>query len=99
MPNNCTDQLQSIDLSVNKALKDQLQQSFKRWYAEQVQKQMENGIPVEEVKVDLRISVLKELEAKWMLSVYDYLNPDVALLRRDSRKQASWKLLKVTCPW
>ena len=49
VPNNCTDQLQPIDLVVNKALKDQLPQRFTRWYAEQVQKQMENGVPVEEV--------------------------------------------------
>ena len=73
VPNNCTDQLQPIDLSVNKTLKNQFRQSFTGWYAEQVKKQIENGVPVEEVKTDLRLLVLKELEAKWMLSAYDYL--------------------------
>ena len=27
------------------------------------------------------------------------VNPNVALLRMDSRKQASWELLKASCPW
>ena len=33
VPSNCTDWLQPLDLSVNKALKDQLRKSFTDWYA------------------------------------------------------------------
>ena len=31
---NCTDHLQPLDLSVNKALKDHLRRSFQTWYSE-----------------------------------------------------------------
>ena len=69
-PSNCTDRLQPIDISTNKPVKDHLRKCFTSWYTEQVQKQLLNGTVVEDVKVDLHLSVL---EAKWIVSVYDYL--------------------------
>jgi hypothetical protein len=41
VPSNCTDQLQPLDVSVNKAVKENLRKSFNAWYAEQVQEQLE----------------------------------------------------------
>lgn len=41
LPSNCTDQLQPLDVSVNKAVKENLRKSFNAWYAEQVQEQLE----------------------------------------------------------
>ena len=73
VPNNCTDRLQPLDVSVNKAVKDHLHKSFNTWYAEQVQQQLAQGKAIEEVKVDLRMSVMKPLETKWIVSCYDYL--------------------------
>ena len=72
IPSNCTDRLQPVDVSVNKALKDHLRNNFTRWYASQVQEQLEKGTSIKEVRVDLRLSMMKELEAKWLVSVYDY---------------------------
>ena len=40
LPPNCTDQLQSMDLSVNKAVKKSLRGYFNEWYSEQVTDQM-----------------------------------------------------------
>ena len=59
VPSNCTDRLQPLNLNANKALKDQLRSSFRQWYA-----QDKNP---EDVNVDMRLSVLKELQAKWLL--------------------------------
>ena len=53
IPSNCTDRLRPIDISVNKPLKDHLRNNFTRWYASQVQEQLEKGTSIEEVKVDL----------------------------------------------
>ena len=38
---NCTDRLQSLDLSVNKAAKEFLRQKFQAWYAQNVCDQLE----------------------------------------------------------
>lgn len=73
VPSNCTDQLQPIDLSVNKPPKDHIQNKFTTWYAD-MNDQLEHGVQVEEVKVDLRLSIMKEVEAKWHLYMTT-LNP------------------------
>ena len=36
IPPNCTDQLQPLDVSVNKAVKEFLRQQFETWYTTQV---------------------------------------------------------------
>ena len=43
VPNNCTDVLQPLHLSVNKPLKDHHRSKFQLWYSEQVSKQMEDS--------------------------------------------------------
>lgn len=43
VPAKCTDRLQPLDVSVNKAVKDRLRQSFREWYADQVKVQMGDG--------------------------------------------------------
>ena len=69
--NNCTDQLQPIDASVNKPLKDHLWNKFTAWCAERVNDQLKRDVQLEMFKVDLRLSIMKELEAMWMVSAYN----------------------------
>ena len=71
IPANCTDRLQPLDLSVNKAAKEFLHKAFQKWYALQVCAQLEGKAPAD--PVDLRISVMKPLGAKWLVDLYDYL--------------------------
>ena len=79
VPNNCTDLLQPLDLSVNKPFKDTLRSKFSEWYAHEVSKQLEAGKQVEEVQVEMRMSVMKELSSRWFISAYDHIrsNPDI----------------------
>ena len=76
VPNNCTDLLQPLDLSVNKPFKDTLRSKFSEWYAHEV---VEAGKQVEEVQVEMRMSVMKELSSWWFISAYDHIrsNPDI----------------------
>jgi len=55
IPNNCTDRLQPLDLSVNK---DFLRAKFQEWYGMQICQQMEKGM-IEEV--NLRMSIMKPI--------------------------------------
>ena len=43
VPSNCTDLLQPLDLSVNKAVKEHLRHHFRSWYSEQVKEKLEAG--------------------------------------------------------
>ena len=47
---------------------------FTAGYSAEVQKQMESvGTSTDEIKVDFRLSVLKPLQATWLVSLYDQL--------------------------
>ena len=68
VPSNCTDVLQPLDPSVNKPLKDHLQSKFQLWYCEQVSKQMNDGKQAADIEVDMKLSVMKPLSARWSIS-------------------------------
>ena len=44
VPTNCTDQLQPMDLNVNKSVKEFMHSKFQKWYASKVEKQLDQGI-------------------------------------------------------
>ena len=79
VPANCTDRLQPLDVSVNKAAKDFLCRQFQEWYSEQVWHQLQQDSDVTVQPVGLRMSVVKPFGTKWMIDLYDYMKtkPDI----------------------
>lgn len=68
VPPSTTDKLQPMDLSIQKVVKDKMKQRFQRWYASCISKQLDKGVDIETLKpVDLRLSILKPLGAKWLV--------------------------------
>ena len=65
IPPNCTDRLQPLDLSINKPVKDFLKRKFQSWYADRISQQLKEGKAIN--PVDLRLSVMKPLSAKWIV--------------------------------
>ena len=78
VPANCTDCLQPLDLSVNKAAKEFLRRQFTEWYSDQICQQLQKGIKPAKA-TDLRLSIGKPLGAQWMIRLYDYFKskPDI----------------------
>lgn len=56
VPNNCTDRLQPLDLSVNKPAKDFLRARFQEWYGGEICQQLDRCVTEQ---VDMRMSVMK----------------------------------------
>ena len=69
VPANCTDKLQPLDLSVNKPAKDFMKRQFQNWYGEMICKQLEDKV---EEEVDMRLSVMKPLSARWLIDMHKY---------------------------
>ena len=79
---NTTDLLQPMDISVNKPEKDFLRRKFQRWYSEQVTKQLE-GVEIETCElepIDLSLSVLKEVGAKWLVEMAKYFEDNPMII-------------------
>ena len=77
IPANCTDKLQPMDLSVNKSLKDQLKTQFMEWYSSRV---YANEADAEPTPVDLRLSIMKPLNARWILKAYNYIKENKSIV-------------------
>ena len=83
VPPNCTDRMQPLDVSVNKAAKEFMRRQFQEWYAEKVSnqiRQQEGQVDHSStVPIDFKMAIVKPLGAKWMIKLYDYMkgNPDI----------------------
>ena len=77
VPPNCTERLQPLDVSVNKAAKECMRRQFHSCYSNQVCENLKKGNVNE--SIDLKMSVVKPLSAKWMLCLHDYMKskPDI----------------------
>jgi hypothetical protein len=78
VPGNYTDRLQPLDVSVNKFVKDFLWDKFQTWYSNKVCSNLDAG---EDTFVDLRMSIVKNLGAHWLIDLYDHLSskPDIII--------------------
>ena len=43
------------------------------WYSEKIKEQLDAGKQSHEVKVEVKISLIKPLHAKWVTKFYDYI--------------------------
>ena len=80
VPANTTDRLQPLDVSINKPAKDLLRDKFRTWYAEQVEKQIRAGLEASAVTVNMTVAVVKEIEAKWLVSLYDRFQREQSII-------------------
>ena len=81
VPANCTDQLQPLDLSVNKPLKSSMRKCFVNWYSARVAEQINSERLVSNININLAMSVVKILSANWFIESFDYIksSPDTIL--------------------
>ena len=80
LPPNCTDQLQPLDLSVNKPAKDFLQARwYQEWYGKQVCSQFEGKC--ERGAIALILSVMKLIGGQWMISLYEHFKRKPEIVR------------------
>ena len=77
IPANCTDKLQPMDLSVNKALKNSMKQQFSEWYSSVVYKNFSDEIPP---PVDLRMSIMKPLGAQWIKNAFSHIKGNSTII-------------------
>ena len=95
IPPNCTDRFQPLDVSVNKTAKEFLQKKFHTWYAENVCGQLEGQLPKQQV--DLRMSVMKPLGAKWMVEFFDYFKTKPAIVSNSFKKSGGYDFATPLC--
>ena len=74
-PANMTNLFQPLDLIVNGSVKAFLKK-FTEWYSSPISKRLEEGKSIEDIDVELKLSILKPLNAKWINELYDYMTSE-----------------------
>ena len=73
VPPNCTDKLQPLDVNINKSAKEYLRSKFQSWYANKITSKLRAGILSSTLQpVPMQLNIMKPIEAKWMMDLYDY---------------------------
>ena len=55
---------QPLDLTANGSAKAFLKKKFREWYSSSISKQPEEGKSIEDIDVELKLSILKPLHAR-----------------------------------
>ena len=73
VPKNHTNLFQPLDIPVKKSAKCFIADKYQDWYAEKVLQQLNRSVAVHNVKVDVKLSIMKPLHAKWIIEMYHHL--------------------------
>ena len=49
---------------------------FSTWFSRQLSLGLENGVELDDIEVDYRLSFLKPLHAKWLVELYNHMSTD-----------------------
>ena len=85
LPPNTTDRLQPMDVSVNKPAKEYLKKQFDEWYSKMVMEQLD-GKDMEDLEgaeiqpINLRMPIMKEVGAKWLVRMAEYISDNPHLI-------------------
>ena len=66
-----TKSYQPLDLTVNGHAKRFFKSKFSVWYAEQISKQLNEGVKIDEVDAKFRLTTMKSLHAQWVVDFYN----------------------------
>ena len=77
LPNDCTEC--DIALPIFQFIKEHWMEKFKHWYSNEVKQQLDRGTRWEDIFVDSQYGRLKELQAMWLVSAFEYIkaNPTI----------------------
>ena len=91
VPACCTDRLQPLNVSVQKAVKNRLRQSFEDWYADEIAKQLNENKGSESEDeviqpVDLSLTQMESLSAKWLVKMVQHIKNNPEIVRSGFRE-------------
>lgn len=76
VPANMTNLFQPLDLTVNGSFKALMKSKFTEWYSKEISKQLQENVPMENIEIKLKVSVLKPLHASWLVDAYNHLTSE-----------------------
>ena len=94
VPAECTGELQPLDLSISEEFKATMKRSFSCWYADEVKQALNQGVSLDNLKVNLRASLIKPLHAKWLMLAMPTLQENTGVFHIGFEKNGIIKFLQ-----
>lgn len=78
VPANFTYLFQPLDVQggPNGYVKRLMKEKFSEWYTAKIMQALDAGKPLAEIEVDLKLSIIKPLHAKWIMEVYNHMTSE-----------------------
>ena len=96
VPPGYTHSLSPPDQFIQKELKNSNTSQFSTWYGEEINRQIDSGVPEDDVWVDFSLSNMKVLHAQWTVNSYESLRNRKDLLRSAWVQTGLWPILQGT---
>ena len=64
---------QPLDLTVNRYAKHYFKSEFNEWYLQQASSQLACGINLEDIEVNLKLSLIKPIHAAWVVDFCNHM--------------------------
>ena len=78
IPVKATDLFSVLDVSMNKPYKSYMRDLFGEYCTEAIVKQLQKGVPADEITLDVRISTIKPFCGKWLVAAWQQLSANSA---------------------
>ena len=73
---NITNLFQPLDVTVNGAAKAFLKRKYTEYYSGEISKALVDGKTLDDIEIKLKLSVMKPLQARWIVELYNYLTSE-----------------------
>ena len=84
------------DQFIQKEIKAGNNKQFSHWYAEQINDQIDSGIPEDEVWVDFTLTNMKPIHARWTIATFEKLRDRKDLMRKAWEVTGLWSVIHGT---
>jgi hypothetical protein len=89
VPASCTGELQPLDVSVNDPFKKLMKSELSHWYAGIVKDGLDAGKDLDTIAVDLKMSTVKPIHARWLIKSITELKKERDSIMRGFRHPQS----------
>ena len=93
VPGNYTHSFSPPDQLIQKELKNGNCHQFSVWYGDEINRQVESGVPDDEVWVDFTLSNMKAIHARWTINSYESMRKRKDLIQKDWELTGLWSIL------